>query len=274
MNKVNWLVDEYILESRNSVGNFIQAIKDSGHGLYQAKYIPLSEEQDYGNFDITTPVVMYGTIGYITRCKTSYFPGAYGIGDNTNCNMYYPMIPKEWMLNSGHIMITLGVLKNDPLRFFDMFGDDIFIRPNSGRKTFAGFTISRANYQEELNSTMMLTSAMPETICLLSPAKKIDAEYRFVVGNGEVIDGSEYRWDRKLDIRHDWSPEAERMADKMAKHSWRPDTVFTVDVADTPDGPKIIELNGFSCAGLYACDKPLIVDRVSEIAWKEFNGLI
>ncbi len=287
-----WIVDTMITESRGVTGDILSAIKKAGCDLFTTEYKPFVEKQDYGfdldegysgswfdwdsdNFSKARPYCLYGTIGFVQKCKIPLFPGAYGINDNTNCNVYYSQLPEEWMLNNQFVMAPFRTIKNNPKRFFDLFGmDDLFIRPNSGRKSFTGYTISRENAAFELNSSTQLTSVQDDTICLISPAKKINSEFRFVVGNGEVIDGSEYRWDSVLDIRHDWLEDCHKLAKKVAEYKWRPDTCFTVDVADTPDGPRVIELNGFSCAGMYACDKELVFGRVSDIAQKEFYGEI
>lgn len=284
-----WIVDTMILDARNVTGDIISAIKKTGCDLYETRYVPFADKQDYGFLDgdktgrdaetgeffNKRPYCLYGTIGFVKRQYMAIFPGAYGINDNTNCNLYYANLPPEWMLNSEFVMAPFGVIKQNPQRFFDLFGtDDLFIRPNSGRKSFTGYTITRENAAFELDSSTQLSAVQGDEICLLSPAKKINSEFRFVVGDGEVIDGSEYRWDNILDVRHDWLEDCHKLAKKVAEHSWRPDTCYTVDVADTPDGPRVIELNGFSCAGLYACDKELVFGRVSDIAQKEFYGEI
>jgi hypothetical protein len=82
---------------------------------------------------------------------------------------------------------------------------------------------------------------------------------------------SQYRWD-KLDIRIDTLPECDRLAEQVAEHKWQADRVYVCDIAQTDEGPKIIELNAFSSSGLYACDTRAIVKGVSEAAWKEYLG--
>lgn len=270
----NWLLDSNIIDGPNVIGDLPKAIIGAGHNLYTTKYIPFSDTQDYGPAHwVNEPTIIYGTIGYIKKCKVPFVPGVYGLNQNTDCNFYYPELPSEWLLNSQFVMIPFGSMKNDPYRLFDLFDcNSLFIRPVSGRKTFAGTVITRYNVIDELSASMQLTSVMSETICLVSPAIDIQSEYRFVIGNHEVIDGSEYRLDNVLDIRHDWPAECWKLANLMAKHSWQPDVCYTVDVAITGDGPRIVELNGFSAAGLYACDKDLIVNRISEIVMKDFNG--
>lgn len=272
---VNWVVDTYILDSRSTIGDLLGSIRNSGANLFETKYIPLSEEQSYGPEEwIKEPTILYGTHGFVSKCKRGYTPGAYGISSNMNCNVYYSNIPNDWMLNSEFIFTTFHDLKQKPEKYFNMLNTSrLFIRPNSGFKTFAGFVITRSNALDELSSTMQLTSVMPETFVLVARYQPLNGEFRFIIGDGEVIDGSEYRWDNILDIRHDWPQECWDLADRMAKHSWQPDLVYTCDVAQTElYGPKIVEINSFACAGLYACNKDKVVNAINRIAEKEFSG--
>ena len=65
------------------------------------------------------------------------------------------------------------------------------------------------------------------------------------------------------------------MANTIAKLDWQPDIVYTCDIALLENGDvKVIELNSFSCAGLYACNIEDILIKVSEIALLEYNGEI
>jgi hypothetical protein len=59
---------------------------------------------------------------------------------------------------------------------------------------------------------------------------------------------------------HDFAAQA------LAATPWRPDEVFMLDVCESGDGLRIVELNSFSCSGLYACDLPAVVAAVSEAA--------
>jgi len=276
--KPNWIVDEYILESRSVVGDLLQAIRDSGSQLHVTKYVPFSGEVEKASQYVHRwqfePTILYGTVNFVKKTPYPYVPGAWGMTDNMHCNNYYSNIPNEWMLNGFHLMTTFGLFRSNPWRYAAMLGptvSQVFIRPNNGFKTFTGYVVDlTGNWQQELSSSMQLTSVTPETLILVSTPRELQGEFRFVIGDGEVIDGSEYRWDNILDIRHDWPQEAWDLADMMAKHSWQPDLVYTCDIAMTKAGPRIVEVNSFASAGLYACDKPLIVDRLNQIAIKEF----
>lgn len=269
--KTTWIVDTYILEAQSVVGDLLGAIKSSGADLVTTKYVPFADQQDYGEVEPDHPVILYGTHGFVSKCHITFIPGAFGLVEQMNTNHYYSYVPLEWMMNSDFIILPFDVFRNHHAPIFDLFGGDLFIRPVSGFKTFAGMVVTRENVDYELNASQQITSVMPETLIMISSKKNLHGEFRFIIGNGRVIDGSEYRWDEKVDIRHDWPEDCWEVAKKMAEHSWQPDTVYTCDVAVTDDGPKIIELNSFACAGLYACDKNVVVGAINEIAKSEWN---
>lgn len=275
MNKVNWLVDTLILESRNSCGDLLSAIKKSGHNLYTTWFNPLKDVQDYGPTEfLNSPTILYGTIGYANRCKRPLFPGAYGFGTNVDCDTYYTTIPNEHLLNEDYYIFPFYYIQNRTNNIFKLFdGNSFFIRPVKGKKAFTGQVLSKHNYKIELNSLTQLSSVMPTTLCLVSSTKNIQSEYRFLIGKNEVIDGSEYRWDNILDIRHDYDMECFKLAEKVARLEWQSDSVYTVDIGLWNGEPKIIELNSFSTAGLYQMNLDLVIDRVSEISYEEFYNL-
>ena len=59
-------------------------------------------------------------------------------------------------------------------------------------------------------------------------------------------------------------------AQKMAD-IYQPDFAYTLDlVIDVKGNVKLLELNSFSCAGLYACDMEKIVKSVSNMVERVF----
>jgi hypothetical protein len=84
-----------------------------------------------------------------------------------------------------------------------------------------------------------------------------------------------------LDVRRDTHPICDTMAQKVAEAEWQADRVYICDVALVDSAPyeggtkqaKIIELNAFSCSGLYACDTYKIVEAVSKAAEQEALGM-
>jgi hypothetical protein len=56
----------------------------------------------------------------------------------------------------------------------------------------------------------------------------------------------------------------------LADVSWRPDPLFVMDICEGQSGLRIVELNGFTCSGFYACDIDKFVaaaSRYAMLAW-------
>jgi hypothetical protein len=270
-----WLIDSYMFDNNPLYHTIPENLKSLGIDHHVTKYVPFATEQDYGPYLDGDNVILYGTIGYIKKCKKIFTPGAYGFTSNRQCNVYMTKIPHHWFLNSDYIMLTWGDLKARWRSIYELLGAyEIFIRPMSGDKSFTGQAIFYSDFEYEANSTQQLTSVTDETIVMIARSKKHDikGEFRFIIGAGEVIAGSEYRWDNKLDVRRDWPLECEEVATAVAKLPWQLDTVYSCDVALMADGtPKIVELNSFASCGWYACDQKKILTRVTEIAEAEHN---
>jgi hypothetical protein len=275
MAEVNWIVDEGIIDSTTLVGDFRKAILDSGANLHLAKYIPFSDEQDYGPYDAYDCCVLYGNHNYVSRCKKGFTPGAYGLNNNTSVQQYYTQIPLDWLLNGyDFYILPFGVVKQKLKIILDEFYGSFFMRPLSGFKTFPGQVFEKETVDFEFNSTQKLSSVMDDTLCLIAPFQSIEAEYRFVIVNREVVAGSQYRRDDKLDIRRDYTDGAFQMAKKMAELEWQPDLVYTCDVCYSGYEYYIVEINSFACAGLYTCDLDAVVKAVNDVAVMEFMGVL
>ena len=102
--------------------------------------MPFADQQDYGSYTSNDCVVLYGSHGYVSKCNKGFVPGAFGINSNFNCNVYYTKIPDRYLLNADtFLMVPWGTLKNDFYRLTELYGSNcLFVRPNSGFKTFAG----------------------------------------------------------------------------------------------------------------------------------------
>lgn len=182
-------------------------------------------------------------------------------------------LPIDWFMNRDGMFMTWAMFKQRRREFFYQWDTDkIFIRPDSGLKTFAGTPLKYGTLDFDIETLDKLSSVMDETLIMVAPSHNIRGEFRFVIADGKVVTGSEYRWDGKLDIRRDWTPECEDLARMVAEHPWQIDIAYTCDVALLEDSVKLVELNGFSCAGLYACDLDKVVRAVSDAAVKEFYG--
>jgi len=168
---------------------------------------------------------------------------------NYNCDYYYPFVDN--LLNKDYLMMSWGSLLEKKEVIFSKFSSDsIFIRPNSGRKIFTGTTLTKKWWDKELDIIRELpnSSIDDNDLVLVSSAKEIKAEYRFLMRENLIIGKSLYEGDSSL--AEDIVTTSVAMGNK-----YFPDEYYTLDIAVTKIGQVcILEFNSFVSAGLYDMD--------------------
>lgn len=176
-----------------------------------------------------------------------------------SCSNYYYYFGTD-LLNYDRIFIDYQTLIFNKQLIFNAFpdSDTFFIRPNSGKKILTGTRIGKKTWSEERE----VIAKLPDTkihyndLLLVSTAKEILAEWRFVVIDGMIITGSQYSGDDKdydlLDL--------ELFLARAISQSGFPEPIYTIDICLTPDGYKIVEINSFASAGLYDMDYTTVVE--------------
>lgn len=277
MTVVKWVLDTAILKANIQAESFDKVLQRMGY-----EYIIIDSNTKFQIPDVDFddgPIVVYTSLNMAEKLRKrhNWIPGVYLNHKNLSFTGYSSYIPHDWLLNNDCLMTTWKSFSTNKTRFFSIFNTRrVFIKPNSGVKTFTGSTIDINDFDFEINGMNQTTSVLPETIVCVSPYKQIEHEYRFVIVDNKVITGSEYSWDdtvfERLDYESPCIKKCYDLAVKMAKYHWQPDIAYTCDIAITDYGPKIIELNSFSCAGLYMCNYEDVILSVSEAAIKEWNG--
>jgi len=253
------------------VSPLVDAIRQKGF-----HHIPIDCSLDFVNrlrmFDKNSCYIAYGEIDFVRQISrgTQLIPGAYCNFENMRCSTYYGYFGK-YLLNSQYLMIPLGELPRF-LKEMNYEGceDRFFVRPDIGTKPFTGFVVCH----DSMNMVKhMIKSYGRELLIVVSPEKKIDKEFRFVVCDQKVVTGCQYL-PKETPL---FSPHAYRLAQEIAGNSWFPDRCYTIDIAESNDTCSLLEINSFSCAGLYDCNMDLIVENVSRIAlqgWREYQSMI
>jgi len=170
-------------------------------------------------------------------------------------------------------MLPWGDLKRQKDFLYDNLAeeDTIFLRPNSGLKTFTGKLIYKELFDNDLN---ILAYKDPEDheIVIAAPPRMVMNEWRFIVVDKEVVTGSQYRFMQQSILRLNDDQKALNLAQEIAIQDYQPSLVWVVDICQTKSGNYyLLEVGCFSCAGLYACDLEIIVDKVSKAALKEWG---
>lgn len=221
----------------------------------------------------TGPVVAYGTIqfnSHFQRARPLDVPGAFHRRDRLGYAATAGHLG-DLMLNEDFIILPYGEVLR---RGCDGLGDAFFLKPEAVSKAFTGFVMTREKWAVEVETIRQKSGIGLDTLCVVARPQAIEAEFRFVIADREVVTGSQYRWDDRLDVRLDVLPICREVAEEVARRSWQPDRVYVCDVAllDGRSRAKVVELNAFSSSGLYACDTRAIVEAVSRAAEREFEG--
>lgn len=298
--KSKWLVEVDLFTDTEE--DLIKAIKDSGREVKTLKYIPFDDDlpsrclQLYGPEDC---VVFYGSLNFCKKLrKLPWIPGVYLDDKKYECTSYYPAFG-DLLVHKDYLMMPYGDLLRRKDELYDIFNKGhaghIFIRPNSGLKEFTGTVLPYHEFEDGIKICGFY-DVEPELLVVVSDAKQLTKEWRFVIVNQEVISGSLYR---------DWSyPEkitpgtttkdyilmkshsvkelctddkAIEFAKKCAK-MYNPEPVWTLDIAEMYPGTfGVLEAGCFSGAGMYGNNLKKIVELVSAVAeneWNEYTGNI
>jgi len=160
-------------------------------------------------------------------------------------------------------------------RFEDaVFTEDVmFIRPIEDSKVFAGTVMDKSEFEEWQKKVCVLeeddgTSLSKDTLIQVCKPKKIYAEYRFWIVKDRIVTQSLYkRGDRVI-----YSPHVDdhvfrfvnmilktknnqtSITLSMANDGWMPHEAWCLDVCETPEGMKVVEIGTINSCGFYAAN--------------------
>jgi hypothetical protein len=154
---------------------------------------------------------------------------------------------------------------------FEAFGvdDRLFLRPDAADKDFGGGLVDREYFDGWWRMANWFDPP-PEALAVAASPRTIFSEYRFIVADGKVVGGSRYRLGSFICVEAEYPKSAAAFAETVAA-KWRPQPIFCLDVAETPEGFRIIECNPFNTSGLYAVDLRATVVAASQIAEREWS---
>lgn len=264
-----WVVDKYIFEDSRIPK---EAFGKLGIEVFEFDYIPFLVEDIVVPFHEDDLVITYSTLNSVSHLRKFY--GCYYDSLRYNCNVYMALleVDKKLFLNHDHMYCTLATLIASPDYYFKLMGmDKLFFRPNAGNKTFTGNLWTTGSISRELDAIVQMYNAPLDTMILVSTPKNILDESRFIIGNRKILANSRYQIDgeHKEDLNVH-SESIELVNHVLDTSEWLPDELFVIDIARTPDGPRIIELNSFSCSGWYAVDPESLISKVTDVVTENY----
>lgn len=264
-----WLVDQYMIDHNEQ--DVVGILRAQGFDVEVRAYNRMERTPSLAPFSANDCAVIYGSLQFVAQHKSlPILPGAYFQPNALQCSVYTNQIPPDLLLNENSIMATFGDLRRRPTFFKNIFGSSAFIRPNSSQKIFSGCLLN--DWDKELSAMRQTTSVTDDTIVVLSAPQEILSEHRLFVVNREVVTATQYQKNGAVDLSSTSPQSVWDVAQHMADLEWQPDIAYVCDVALTPNGTKIVELNAISTSGWYLADIPKLSQALSVAAVSEWNG--
>jgi hypothetical protein len=210
-------------------------------------------------------VIAYGTFPFARQIQLhhDWTPGAWCNPDNLDCAAYYAHFG-PFLLNQRYEILAARDAVEQRDRLFDTFtsDDEVFIRPTDCGKLFVGRIVSR----DEFRDALWPARHVSDTRVLVAPVKEIEREWRLVVAGDRIVAGSQYAVAGAKAIEPGFPQRVREFVEKMLDQvRWRPDPIFMLDVCESKGRLWLVELNGFSCSWLYACNFTAVVSAASDL---------
>jgi hypothetical protein len=212
--------------------------------------------------------VFHGSLGIASQItsQTNWKPGAFCTTKNFYCSAWYAN-SRDWLIHKKWVFTTVSRFVENPELIFEKIGadDSVFVRPDSPLKPFSGRVVQKGGvslkvldygyYYEDENLPIVI-----------APLCVINKEWRFVVVKKHVVTGSAYIAESRdesncISFGRVWD-----YAQVIANNIPSPDEVYVLDLCESEGEYKLLELNPFSGADLYACDRASIVKSISLLA--------
>lgn len=143
-----------------------------------------------------------------------------------------------------------------------------FVRPDKGDKAFTGQCFEHGVLWKACKN-FIERNTDPDDWLVLSSFKDIGPEYRFVMYRNQVLSGTMYSTESDIEyerITEDSSPW--KYIQRVTSDKEYPKEFWVVDVCYYEDRYYVIELNSFSCASWYKCDRAPIFEKLKTVFYK------
>lgn len=273
-----WVVQNDLYNEAGYV-RFLEALERLSVDYIIVKPIPFTNQFLPADFDSTTQevddveepyidtnqkVIVMGAVSLSRIARNrGWIPGTY-LNNNFDFETWRDGFGKENILNSDSITAKIC----DSIDITNM-SDHLFVRPVDDSKAFSGTIMEKNDFFDWKQSISIIKEEEfqplhKNTKIAIANYKKINVEYRFFIVGGKIVTGSLYKQGsmvRSSDIIDDdvlWF--TARMI-----HRWEPADAFVIDIANTKDGFKVIEINNINSAGFYAADCQKIVSALEDL---------
>ena len=148
---------------------------------------------------------------------------------------------------------TLFYLTQDPEEVYWTHPEkQLFIRPTSGDKVFAGDVFTRKKLKNEFDFLMQRNVDL-HTLCLVTEPVNIGSEYRLIFIDSKYVSGSKYMDNGEFSVCSSVPDTVVNYGKLVHKHCGLPPWVV-LDVGIKDGEPRVIEINQLETSSFYAAD--------------------
>ena len=271
MMNVTWIIQTN-MGSASDIGQYVQAVKNSGANVIEVEHIPFSDEVP--KIKVNGPIVVYGATSFISACSKDKILSKGIFGDSeTLTYQNWAQHYNEMLLNSPDVvqLMTVGDFSEKAIK------DDeelIFVRPQHDTKSLVGKVWTAKDFKQwcDVASTNVFAGVSKDTPIVVGKTFGIDAEWRLVVVDGEVVTASQYYKRGKLFKERGAPDEVIQFANDVIAR-WNPLPAYIIDICKSAGNCYIMEVQGFNSAGTYFCDMEKVARKLNDFLLKQHKEL-
>ena len=257
---VTWVVQRYSGDETRVFNRSIKTVLEgTKHEVHEVRVVPISREVEGGDPIIAGPVVAYGSTAMHFVCqRNKWAPGVWLSEGFTEANTQVAL--GEIYLNEKMFTCPIREVEKEAsernLEFF-------FIKPNTGNKEFAGTVADAKRFSGWIDTILSQAWIEKDFEVCVSPVQYVENEWRLPVVDGKIVDYSAYIQNRRLRPERKVLDAVIDVAEEAIKRH-NPAPAYVIDVGQVGNDLKIVEYNGFNCAGMYQCDVENVVGAVND----------
>jgi hypothetical protein len=281
---VNWIIEDGIFDA--AIKPLETEIRLQGHSVKVIDYLG-----GYANYEQFFPedecILFYGSLKAASRILGNkihrgfpWVPGIIGTMPNYHCTSYFAHLG-QWLLNSNYCILPLAELsrriKSPDEKIIQLLLNEeskLFVRPNSPLKPFIGdlyTSVQLSNLNSFMHHNCLHSSEM---LVVFAPVAQIEAEWRVVICEGQVLTASQYQQSGKPYYKEGMPDEIRALAEEISVCGWQPDPIWILDLCWSNKNAYLMEIGIPSCSAFYKCDLTSIVreaSRIAQLEWNEVN---
>lgn len=263
--KPTWLIERDVFQEGNPE-RIAQVASKLGCKVQWYNYFPFAGEVEHKPHG--RDIIPYGSINAMKLFQRENWSGLFCDFRKLRYLDYTREI-EDLLLNSTldcyqTYLSKLTTGKHDFLYtlFCSGYSENLFIRPNSNSKPFAGQLVHYEKLKEFADYQLGF-GASPDELVIITVPQKIKEEYRFVICDGSILTGSKYL--PEVERVDDWDINLINFINIVCfRQKYFPHKFYTLDIALLEDGSyKLIEIGSINCSGLYACNIEEIVTEIT-----------